>query len=422
MAEGVSVVTLGCRLNAFESDAIRAAAARAGARDLVVVNTCAVTAEAERQARQAIRRARRERPAAHIVATGCAAQIRPQAFAAMPEVNRVLGNADKLRPEAYAPATALTAGGAVGDIEARPPPPPPVVQHCGDRARALLQVQNGCDHSCTFCVIPQGRGPGRSLSRAAVRAQARALLDAGVRELVLTGVDIASWGRDLPGSPRLGALVRDLLWFLPARARLRLSSLDPAGLDEGLWAAFADDERLLPHLHLSLQAGDDLVLKRMKRRHTRADAVALCQRARRLRPDVAFGADLIAGFPTESDAAFANTLAMVGDCGLAYLHVFPYSPRPGTPAARMPQVPPPVRRGRAARLRALGAAALAARLAAQVGRRSRVLVEQAQGAGAFARADDYAPVQLHGGAWRAGTVAAVRYIAAEPGRLVARAA
>ena len=413
--DGPAVITLGCRLNALESEAIRVAAADARSDEVVVVNTCAVTAEAERQGRQAIRRARRERPEAWIVATGCAAQVHPEAFAAMPEVDRIVGNADKLRPEAYAP-------GARGGGHVAADPQPPRVGDFGGRARAYVQVQNGCDHRCTFCIIPQGRGPSRSFPPEAVREQARALLDRGIREFVLTGVDIASWGGDLPGRPKLGELVRHLLRFLPAWARLRLSSLDPAGLDESLWRILAEDERLMPHLHLSLQAGDDLVLKRMKRRHSRADAVAVCQRARALRPGLAIGADLIAGFPTESEAAFENTLAMVADCPLTYLHVFPYSPRAGTPAARMPLVPPSVRRARAARLRERGESALAVHLSAQIGRRARVLVERTSVDTAFARADDYAPVRLAAGEWRSGDVVAVRYAAMEPGRLLARAA
>jgi threonylcarbamoyladenosine tRNA methylthiotransferase MtaB len=412
------VVTFGCRLNASETGAIRAAAAAGGARDAVIVNTCAVTAEAERQARQAIRRLRRERPDRLVFATGCAAQIHPAQFAQMPEVDRVVGNAGKLGPESYAPDGERV---QVGGIEDAPAPVAGQVHSLESRARAYVQVQNGCDHRCTFCVIPFGRGPSRSVPLAEVAAQTRALLESGAAEIVLTGVDVTAWGADLGPGQALGDLVRGLLAAVPELTRLRLTSLDLAEIDGALWDLIATEERLLPHLHLSLQSGDDLILKRMKRRHSRAEAIAFCDRARALRPEVSLGADLIAGFSTETEAAFANTLALVGDCGLSTLHVFPYSARAGTPAARMPQVPIAVRRERAARLRAVGQAALSARLASQVGTRSRVLVEESREGAAFARADDYAPVRVDREAPQ-GSVLPVLFTGAEPGRLIARAA
>ncbi|MFZ2005905.1 MAG: tRNA (N(6)-L-threonylcarbamoyladenosine(37)-C(2))-methylthiotransferase MtaB, partial [Stellaceae bacterium] len=344
------IVTFGCRLNAFESEVIRRAAGEAGLSDAVIVNTCAVTAEAERQARQAIRRARREHPDARIIVTGCAATLAPQRYAAMPEVDRVLDNAAKLRAESYAdphpstPAAWAPPSAASGRGAFSFPLP-----HAGEggsgrspetgeglRIRAYLQVQQGCDHRCTFCIIPYARGPSRSVPPGTVIHQARAMIEAGVREIVLTGVDLTAYGADLPDNPSLGALARRLLTEVPELPRLRLSSLDPSEIDDALWALFAEEERLMPHLHLSLQAGDDLILKRMKRRHSRAQAIDTARRARMLRPEVAIGADLIAGFPTEDEAMFHNSLDLVEECRITFLHVFPYSPRPGTPAARMP--------------------------------------------------------------------------------------
>ncbi len=399
------IVTFGCRLNAFESDLIRRAAGEAGLADAVIVNTCAVTAEAERQARQAIRRARREHPGARIIVTGCAATLTPARYAALPEVDLVLDNNAKLRAESYRAAphpNPLPASGARERAAAQTPRPasgeregPAAKPWEGEgqlRPRAYLQVQQGCDHRCTFCIIPYARGPSRSVPAAAIAAQARALVAAGAREIVLTGVDLTAYGADLPGSstgrPSLGAVARQLLAEVPELSRLRLSSLDPSEIDDDLWALFAEEPRLMPHLHLSLQAGDDLILKRMKRRHSRADAIAAVRRARALRPDVAIGADLIAGFPTEDEAMFRNSLDLVGECGIAFLHVFPYSPRPGTPAARMPPVASAIVRERAARLRAAGAAALAADLAARIGSEGDVLIEK-PGSG---RAAFYAPV------------------------------
>ena len=338
------IVTFGCRLNACESEIMRAHARGRG--DLIVVNTCAVTAEAERQARQAIRRARRERPRARIVVTGCASEISPARYAAMPEVDSLLGNRDKLAPGAFAP----------GGPRAEPEEAPAAAGFDG-RARAFLRAQTGCDHRCTFCVIPYGRGPSRSVPLGRLAAEARALAGRGFREIVLTGVDIASWGADLPAPMGLAAMVRRLLAAVPELERLRLSSLDPAQLDPPLVALFAAEPRLAPHVHLSAQSGADMVLKRMKRRHRRADLVALCRALRAARPDIAIGADLIAGFPTETPAMHAETRALVGECGIVFAHVFPYSERPGTPAARMPQVDKAERKARAAELRAAAAAA-----------------------------------------------------------------
>ena len=382
----LDVITFGCRLNAYESEVMRANAAAAGLDDAVIVNTCAVTAEAERQARQAIRRARRERPRARIVVTGCAAQIDPARYAAMDEVDQVIGNAEKLTETAFAGGDRLQ----VADIMTVRETASHMVAGFADRARGFVEIQQGCDHRCTFCIIPFGRGNNRSVPIGAVVARVRTLVESGVNEMVLTGVDIAGYGADLPGAPTLGQMVRRLLAAVPELKRLRLSSLDPVEIDDELLRLVADEPRLMPHLHLSLQAGDDLILKRMKRRHSRRDAIALCARVRTLRPDVAFGADLIAGFPTETEAMFANTLSLVGDCGLAYLHVFPYSARRGTPAAKMPQVPMDVRRARAARLRALGAEQLSGFLARFNGAETTVLVEKPR----LGRSDHYAPVAL----------------------------
>jgi len=393
-AEDVEVVTFGCRLNAYESEVVRARAAEDGLTDAVVFNTCAVTAEAVRQARQAIRKARRERPGARLIVTGCAAQIDPDVFAAMPEVDQVLGNGLKTKAGAYraqpdAPRVKVndimsvreTAGHLVDGLKAK---------NGEDRARAYVEIQNGCDHRCTFCIIPYGRGNSRSAPAGEVVEQVRRLAAAGLNEVVLTGVDLTSWGADLPGQPTLGQLVGRTLRLVPELARLRLSSIDAAEIDADLLRCLAEEERLAPHLHLSLQSGDDLILKRMKRRHSRADALRLVEQVRAARPDVAFGADFIAGFPTESDEAFENTLRLVGEAGLSYLHVFPYSPRPGTPAARMPAVAKPVVKARAERLRAEGAAALARHLEQRVGREAAVLVER----GTTARAADFTEVAL----------------------------
>ena len=397
LAPANEVISFGCRLNAYESAAMRGLASEAGLSDTVIVNTCAVTAEAERQARQAIRKARRRRPGATIIVTGCAAQIAPQKFAAMPEVDRVLGNAEKLRAADLNPALGA-ARIAVGDIMAVRETaghllPAQIGDGFEDRARAFLQVQQGCDHRCTFCIIPYGRGNSRSDPVGAVVEQARGFVAQGFNELVLTGVDLTAYGGDLPGRPLLGQLVRRLLALVPDLKRLRLSSLDPVEIDEDLWRLIAEEERLMPHLHLSAQAGDDMILKRMKRRHLRQDVVRVAQRARALRPDVVFGADLIAGFPTETAAMFQNTLALVEDCELTFLHVFPYSPREGTPAARMPAVDPGEARERARRLRLAGDAALRRHVRRRDGAQDCVLVER----DGLARARDYMPVRLVSG-------------------------
>jgi threonylcarbamoyladenosine tRNA methylthiotransferase MtaB len=399
----VEVVTFGCRLNAFESDVIRREAEAAGLHDTIVVNTCAVTNEAVAQARQTIRRLRRERPAARIVVTGCAAQTEAAMFAAMGEVDRVLGNDDKMRTEAWRDARVALDDAlapprdkiAVSDIMAVTEMAPHLAAgfHSG-LPRVFVQVQNGCDHRCTFCIIPYGRGNSRSVAMGAVVDQVRALTESGHAEIVLTGVDLTSYGGDLPGAPKLGTLVKQILKHVPELKRLRISSIDSIEADRDLLDVVANNERLMPHLHLSLQAGDDLILKRMKRRHTRADAIGFCDQIRRLRPDIALGADIIAGFPTETEAMFARSRDLVEDCGLTFLHVFPYSPRPGTPAARMPQVDGRVIRERARRLRGHGEAALGRRLAAEVGAVRDVLVESAtQG-----RTEHFIPVEMVGGA------------------------
>ncbi|MCQ8241625.1 tRNA (N(6)-L-threonylcarbamoyladenosine(37)-C(2))-methylthiotransferase MtaB [Rhizosaccharibacter radicis] len=372
---------------------MRGHAARQGAAlgELVIVNTCAVTTEAERQARQAIRRAHRDRPGAHIVVTGCAAQIDPARWAALPGVSRVLGNEDKLRPDAWTPA-ALGAGDRVSDIMAATETAAHLVTEFSGRSRAFVQVQQGCDHRCTFCIIPFGRGPSRSVPIGAVVEQVRALVRSGYREVVLTGVDVTSYGSDLPGRPALGQMVRRLLALVPELERLRLSSLDPVEIDEDLWRLLAEEPRLMPHLHLSLQAGADLVLKRMKRRHLTDDVRRVVDRARALRPGIGFGADVIAGFPTETEALFADTLDFLRELALPYLHVFPYSERPGTPAARMPAIPVGERRERAARLRALGAENAASFHRGLVGQIVRVLAETAGGG----HSEQFAPVRLVG--------------------------
>jgi threonylcarbamoyladenosine tRNA methylthiotransferase MtaB len=396
----VEVVTFGCRLNTYESEVIRRNAEEAGLGDAVVVNTCAVTAEAVRQARQAIRRLKRERPGARILVTGCAAQTEPDTFADMGEVDRVIGNEEKMRAEAWRETQAFLARDAFGlgreekiavnDIMAVGETAPHLIDGIEGRARAVVQVQNGCDHRCTFCIIPYGRGNSRSVPMGEVVTQIRRLVDNGFREVVLTGVDLTSYGGNLPRAPRLGTLVKQILKHVDGLERLRLSSIDSVEADHDLLDAFASDARLMPHLHLSLQHGDDLILKRMKRRHARADAIAFCDQVRALRPDVVFGGDIIAGFPTETEEMFARSLELVDDCGLTFLHVFPFSARPGTPAARMPQVRREVAKERARRLRQKGEAALAAHLTAQVGARRRVLTETRQSG----RTEHFTPVRL----------------------------
>ena len=364
-------ITFGCRLNSYETEVMRRNAIAAGLDNAVIVNTCAVTAEAERQARQAIRKARRTHPDARVIVTGCAAQIAPERYADMAEVDQVLGNDEKLDPGVWHRGEAIL----VNDIMSVRETATHLIDGLEGRTRAFVQIQNGCDHRCTFCIIPYGRGNSRSVPIGEVVRQVQTLVEGGYREVVLTGVDLTSYGADLPGTPKLGQLVRRLLRLVPSLARLRLSSLDPAEFDDDLWRAIAEEERLMPHLHLSLQAGDDMVLKRMKRRHSRTQAMEVCAKARALRPDVVFGADLIAGFPTETEEMAANSLTIVADCDLTWLHVFPYSPRTGTPAARMPQVPGDVRKERAAALRAAGEAAVVRHLERQQGRTVVALVE-----------------------------------------------
>jgi threonylcarbamoyladenosine tRNA methylthiotransferase MtaB len=382
-------VTFGCRLNAYESEAIKARAAEAGLSDAVIFNTCAVTAEAVRQSRQAIRKARRENPGAKIIVTGCAAQTEPATYSAMDEVDLVLGNAEKLDARTYADFGVGAAERVrVNDIMSVRETASQMVDSFDGRARAFLQVQNGCDHRCTFCIIPYGRGNSRSVPMGAVIDEARRLTDKGYPEIVLTGVDMTSYGADLPGTPSLGQLVRKLLKMVPEVKRLRLSSIDSIEADADLMAAIAEEERLMPHFHLSVQAGDDLILKRMKRRHLRADTIAFCDEVRRLRPNAAFGADLIAGFPTETEEMFQQTMNLVDEAGLSMLHVFPFSARKGTPAARMPQVDKTAAKDRARRLRAKGETAMAARHAGLVGTTQTILVEK-NGVG---RTECFAPV------------------------------
>jgi threonylcarbamoyladenosine tRNA methylthiotransferase MtaB len=378
------ILTFGCRLNAYESEVMRGLSA--GATDTVIINTCAVTAEAERQARQAIRRVARERPEARIVVTGCAAQIDPAAWSALPNVERVLGNEDKLDPKNWLPA----AGSSVSDVMSAREAAAHLVTDFAGRARAFVQVQQGCNHRCTFCIIPFGRGPNRSIPIGAIAGQVRTLVASGYQEVVLTGVDIASYGPDLPGAPSLGQMIRRLLLAVPELPRLRLSSIDPAAIDDDLWRLVAEEPRLMPHLHLSLQAGNDLILKRMRRRHLRTGAMAIIERLRALRPGIAIGADLIAGFPTETDAMFGDTLRFVQEAALPYLHVFPYSERPGTPAARMPSVPTAVRRDRAAALRQAGVAETNRFFTGQIGRTVSLLTE-AERSG---HSEHFAPVRL----------------------------
>jgi threonylcarbamoyladenosine tRNA methylthiotransferase MtaB len=394
----VDVVTFGCRLNAFEAELIRREAEGAGLSDTIVINSCAVTNEAVAQARQSIRKLKRERPGARIVVTGCAAQTQSRMFADMAEVDRVLGNDDKMRSEAWRDARAAFDLGAsekiaVSDIMAVKQMAPHLIGgFASGLPRVFVQVQNGCDHRCTFCIIPYGRGNSRSVPMGAVVDQVRALAERGHAEIVLTGVDLTSYGADLPGAPKLGMLTKQILRHVPELKRLRISSIDSIEADTDLLDAIADDVRLMPHLHLSLQSGDDMILKRMKRRHSRQDAISFCDQVRRLRPDIALGADIIAGFPTETEEMFSRSLDLVEACGLTFLHVFPYSPRPGTPAARMPQVAGPAIKERAKRLRFAGETALRQRLQAEMGASRDVLIES-EGQG---RTEHYLPVAIAG--------------------------
>ena len=390
----IETITLGCRLNLYESEAMRNLAEDAGLSNVVLVNTCAVTGEAVRQARQTIRRARKQKPDALIVVTGCAAQIDPAMFAAMPEVDRVIGNAEKAEPQTFvALASGQTERVLVNDIMSVRETAGHLIDGVQDRARAYVQVQNGCDHRCTFCIIPFGRGNSRSVPAGEVVAMIGRLVAKGVPEVVLSGVDMTSWGADLPGQPTLGDLVQRILKLVPDLKRLRLSSVDAVEIDDTLFRLFAEEERMMPHLHLSLQHGADMILKRMKRRHTRDDAILLAARLRAARPDIAFGADLIAGFPTETEAHFADSLALVDEVGLAFLHVFPFSPRPETPAARMPQLDKATIKARAALLRYKGQQALAAYLDSQIGTTQTVLIER-DGKG---RLNSFAEIQVPGG-------------------------
>jgi len=394
------IITLGCRLNSFESEAMRDAATKAGHSNITIVNTCAVTAEAVRQARQTIRRLKRENPEREIIVTGCAAQTEPETFAGLSEVSQIIGNDVKLKPETW---QNLLSGGEhvlVNDIMSIRETAGHLIEGLEGRARAFVQVQNGCDHRCTFCIIPFGRGNSRSVPMGEVVAQIQRLTDNGYAEVVLTGVDLTSYGADLPGAPRLGTLLEAILTHAEGVKRLRLSSIDSIEADSVLLDLLKSEPRLMPHLHLSLQAGDDMILKRMKRRHTRADAIRFCAELRKARPDFVFGADIIAGFPTETEAMFENSLALVEECGLTFLHVFPFSPRRGTPAARMPQVDGGTIKSRAARLRKAGEAALAQHLERHVGRISESLIER----NGKARLADFTPIKLA----KAG----------EPGRLV----
>ncbi len=392
----LDVVSMGCRLNLAEGEAMRRALADTDADDAVIVNTCGVTNEAARQSRQTIRRLRRERPDARLFVTGCAAQIDPDGFAAMPEVDAVVGNASKLSPQTWARLTGEPRGREpallVDDIMSVRTTAPQLMPGYGDRSRAFLQVQNGCDHRCTFCAIPYGRGNARSAPVTDVIAQARALAEAGHEELVLTGVDITSWGTDLADGPALGALVSAVLDAVPAVKRLRLSSIDGAEIDDALFDRLAGDDRVAPHVHLSVQAGDDMILKRMKRRHARRDIIDLCARLRARRPEIAVGADIIAGFPTETEEMFANSLALIDEAGINYLHVFPFSPRKGTPAARMPQLDRALVKARARRLRDAGAEATARFLSSLAG----ACVDGVLETGGTARLGNFAAVALDG--------------------------
>ncbi|MFT8472768.1 tRNA (N(6)-L-threonylcarbamoyladenosine(37)-C(2))-methylthiotransferase MtaB [Acetobacter persici] len=406
------ILTFGCRLNTWESEVMREHAA--ALEDVIIVNTCAVTGEAERQARQAIRRAHRDKPGARIVVTGCAAQIDPDRWAALPGVTRVLGNEEKLKAESWAPA-AMSEPLAVSDIMAARETAAHLVTEFAGRTRAFVQVQQGCDHRCTFCIIPFGRGPSRSAPVGVVVEQVRALVESGYREVVLTGVDMTSWGGDLPGTPSLGQLCRRVLGLVPQLERLRLSSVDPVEIDEDIWRLLEHEPRFMPYLHLSLQAGSDLILKRMKRRHLAEDAARVITRARSLRPDIGIGADVIAGFPTEDDALFEETRAFLEAQGVPYLHVFPYSERPGTPAARMRAVPVPERKARAACLREVGAASAERYYQSLVGQTLRVLMETPTSG----HSEQFAPVRLAESEAETGEIISLRAVAADAAGLLA---
>ena len=411
----VETLTFGCRLNAYEAEVIKIEAEKAGLDNAIIINTCAVTAEAVTQARRAVRKARRDNPGARIIVTGCAAQTEARSFGDMAEVDLVIGNADKMRAESYAPllfGVPLNDKVQVNDIMSVRETAGHLIEGMDGRVRGFVQVQNGCDHRCTFCIIPFGRGPSRSVPMGMVVEQVKKLVANGYREVVLTGVDITSYGPDLPGMPTLGKLVQAILRHVPDLPRLRISSIDSIEADEALYDAMANDRRLMPHLHLSLQSGDDMILKRMKRRHSRDDALAIVSKLRSLRPDMVFGADIIAGFPTETDEMFDNTLAIIGEADLTYLHVFPYSPREGTPAARMPQVSRQVARQRATQLRAAGAAQFAKLCASRVGSIENVLVEHNE----LGRTEQFLPVPMPGA--QPGALLPVRITGTAAGGLV----
>ncbi len=410
----LDVISFGCRLNAYEAEVMRAKAGEAGLEDAVIVNTCAVTAEAERQARQAIRRARRERPDARIIVTGCGVQVDPTRYAAMPEVDRVIGNLDKLDTASFMPS--VTTRVVVNDVMMARETASHLIAGFENRARAFVQVQNGCDHRCTFCIIPFGRGPSRSVPIGEIAREIRNLVEHGHPEVVLSGIDLGAYGADLPGKPPLGQMVRRLLAAVPELPRLRLSSIDPVEIDDELESLLCNEPRLMPHLHLSVQAGDDMILKRMKRRHNRADVIALVERLHERRPEMKFGADLIAGFPTETDAMFDNTLRLVDEARLDYLHVFPYSSRPGTPAAHMPQLPVALRKARAARLRARGEERLRDALDDMIGKTVSVLIER-DGEG---RSEHYLPVRVEGRDYASGEIVSAIATARDGGWLVAK--
>lgn len=409
----LEILTFGCRLNAYESEVMRARATEAGLENAVIVNTCAVTAEAERQARQAIRKARRANPNAKLIVTGCAAQVHPDEFAAMPEVDLVLGNEEKLHASNWSSTQEEKI--RVNDIMELKETASHMVAGFDGQSRAFVQIQNGCDHRCTFCIIPYGRGNSRSVPIAEVVAQVRKLVESGYKEIVFTGVDISDYGNGLPGSPSLGSLVRRVLKSVPELPRLRLSSIDAVEVDDELWRCIAEEERLMPHLHLSLQAGDDMILKRMKRRHLRADAISFGKKARDLRPDMVFGADFITGFPTETEEMFANTLRLAEEMDIIYLHVFPYSARKGTPAARMPQVQKAVRKERGERLRHMGETQLHQFLGSQVGKTASVLMEK-DGVG---RTEHFAPVRFEKENLISGTMSSARILSHQKNYLVA---
>jgi len=387
----VEVVNFGCRLNSYEGEVIRQKAEEAGLSGALIFNSCAVTSEAERQVRQAIRKARKENPAAKIIVTGCSVQVHPEMYAAMAEVDKVIGNQEKLEKSGYTFVMEGNEKALVNDIMSVKETASHMVTSFDGKARAFVQVQNGCDHRCTFCIIPFGRGPSRSVPLGDIVAQVRKLVESGFNEVVLTGVDISDYGKDLPGQPTLGQMMRRLLALVPELLRLRLSSIDAVEVDEELYRLLAEEPRLMPHIHISLQAGDDMILKRMKRRHLRKDALDFCARVRSLRPDVVFGADIISGFPTEDEAMFENTLRLVDEAGLTYLHVFPYSSRPGTPAAKMPQVAKTVRKERAGRLRAAGEKQLQAYLASRVGTKAQAIVEKER----LGRTEHFSLVELN---------------------------